>query len=73
VVRSFSATVRQGVIVPDDVDLPEGAVVTIVVDDDAEYVPTPEELVELDAALAEAEGAEGLPAAELLAQLRQMP
>ena len=70
--RSFSATVRHGVIVADDVELSEGVVVTVVVDDEPEHQPTPEELAEIDAALAEAEGDPGIPAAELLERLGQM-
>jgi hypothetical protein len=61
----FSAKVQDGVIVVDDIELPEGATVTVVLDesavnDDADDV-TPEQLAELDEAIAEADRGEGLP------------
>jgi hypothetical protein len=62
----FSAKVQDGVIVVDDVELPEGATVTVVLDetaannDDADDV-TSEQLAELDEAIAEADRGEGLP------------
>jgi hypothetical protein len=37
--------------------------------DEAEYVPTPEEAAEIDAALAEASGGGGVPAQDFLRQL----
>jgi predicted DNA-binding antitoxin AbrB/MazE fold protein len=59
----FSAKVKGGVIVAEDVDLPEGATVTVVVngpeDDYAEL--TAEEAAELEAAIAEADRGEGVP------------
>lgn len=59
----FSAKVKGGVIVAEDVDLPEGATVTVVVDDpEDDYAElTAEEEAELEAAIAEADRGEGLP------------
>lgn len=70
----FSAKVQDGVIVVDDVELPEGATVTVVLDetaansDNADDV-TPEQLAELDEAIAEADRGEGLPWETVRAQL----
>lgn len=61
----FSAKVKGGVIVAEDVDLPEGATVTVVLDQDAANdqadEATPEQLAELDEAIAEADRGEGIP------------
>jgi hypothetical protein len=59
----FSAKVTGGVIVADDVDLPEGATTTVVVDDpEDDYAePTTEEEAELKAAIAAADRGEGVP------------
>lgn len=71
----FSATVKGGVIVvADDIDLPEGATVTVVLDegaanDQAEDDLTPAQLAELDAAIAEADRDEGVPWATVRAEL----
>jgi hypothetical protein len=71
VTRVFSAKVRAGVIVVDDVDLPEGAIVTVVMDgppdDYAEL--TPAEEAELQAAIAEANRDEGVPWGTVRAEL----
>jgi hypothetical protein len=69
----FSAKVKGGVIVADDVDLPEGATVTVVLDEDtandnADEV-TPEQLAELDEAIAEADRGEGIPWETVRAEL----
>jgi hypothetical protein len=61
----FSAKVKDGVIVAEDIDLPEGATVTVVLDEDtandnADEV-TAEQLDELDEAIAEADRGEGIP------------
>jgi hypothetical protein len=58
----FSAKVKGRVIVAGDVDLPEGATVTIMVDDpEDDYAElTADEEAELDAALAEADRGEGI-------------
>jgi hypothetical protein len=69
----FSAKVKGGVIVADDVDLPEGATVTVVFDEDtandnADEV-TPEQLAELDEAIAEADRGEGIPWETVRAEL----
>ncbi len=60
----FSAKVKGGVIVAEDIDLPEGATVTVVLDEDtandnADDV-TSEKLAELDEAIAEADRGEGI-------------
>lgn len=70
----FSATVKGGVIVADDIDLPEGATVTVVLDegaanDDQADDLTPEQLAELDAAIAEADRGEGVPWETVRAEL----
>jgi uncharacterized lipoprotein YbaY len=69
----FSAKVKGGVIVAEDIDLPEGATVTVVLDqdaanDDADEL-TSEQLAELDEAIAEADRDEGIPWATVRAEL----
>jgi uncharacterized lipoprotein YbaY len=69
----FSAKVKGGVIVAEDIDLPEGATVTVVLDEDtandnADDV-TSEELAELDEAIAEADRGEGVPWETVRAEL----
>ena len=69
----FSAKVKGGVIVAEDIDLPEGATVTVVLDEDtandnADDV-TPEQLAELDEAIAEADRGEGIPWETVRAEL----
>jgi predicted DNA-binding antitoxin AbrB/MazE fold protein len=68
----FSAKVKGGVIVAEDVDLPEGATVTVVVDDlEDDYAElTAEEAAELEAAIAEADRGEGVPWENVRDQLR---
>ena len=69
--RVYSAHVRGGVIVPDDVTLPDGTVVTIAVNDqqEAEVELTPAELAELDDAIADADRSESVSSAVVLAEL----
>jgi hypothetical protein len=69
--RVYSARVRGGVVVPDGVTLPEGAAVTIAVDDElrGEIELTPAELAELDDAIADADGSESVSSAVVLAEL----
>ena len=70
----FSAKVKDGVIVADDIVLPEGATVTIVLDDDPandDDSATPEQLEELDDAIAQADRGEGMPWESVRAELRQ--
>ncbi len=57
--------------VPDGVALPEGTVVTIAVNDEKEtdVELTPDELAELDDAIAEAERSESVSSAVVLAEL----
>jgi hypothetical protein len=57
----FSAKVKGGVIVAEGIELPEGATVTVLLDDDAEGELTAEQLTELDEAIAEADRDEGAP------------
>jgi len=69
----FSAKVKGGVIVAEDIDLPEGATVTVVLDEDtandnADDV-TPEQLAELDEAIAEADRGESIPWETVRAEL----
>lgn len=47
--------------VDDPAELPEGADVSVVLRGDEEYIPTPEEEAELEAAMDEAERGEGIP------------
>jgi hypothetical protein len=72
VAQIFSARVRNGVIDTHGVELPEGAVVTVVVEDDdqREYELTADEEEELSSSLADADRGAGIPADELLRQLR---
>ena len=69
----FSATVKDGVIVADDVELPEGAMVTVMVDDPADdYAElTAEEEAELEAAVAAADRGEGVPWETVRAELQR--
>lgn len=69
--RVYSARVRGGVVVPDGVMLPDGATVTIAVNDESEATVelTPAELVELDEAIAEADRSESVSSAVVLAEL----
>lgn len=63
--------VVNGRIEVEDVELPEGMEVSVYyADDDAEVQLTGEELAELDAAIAEADRGEGIPAEEVLRELR---
>jgi uncharacterized lipoprotein YbaY len=69
----FSAKVKGGVIIAEDINLPEGATVTVVLDqdaanDDADEV-TSEQLAELDEAIAEADRDEGIPWKTVRAEL----
>lgn len=55
-VRIFSARVQDGVIVAEGLDLPNGTLVTVAANDaEAECDLAPEEMAELDAAIAEAD------------------
>jgi hypothetical protein len=69
----FSAKVIGGVIVADHIDLPEGATVTVVLDQDtgadAADDGTPDQLAELDEAIAEADRDEGIPWETVRAEL----
>jgi len=69
--RVYSARVRGGVVVPDGVTLPDGASVTIAVNDEreAEVELTSAELAELDDAIAEADRSESVSSAVVLAEL----
>jgi hypothetical protein len=69
--RVYSARVRGGVVVLDGVTLPDGASVTIAVNDEREVEVelTPAELAELEEAIAEADRSESVPSAVVLADL----
>ena len=71
----FTAKVKDGRLVVDPVvDLPEGATVTVLVDDDAdgdELELTPQEEAELDDAIAEADRDGWIPAEQVIAELRR--
>ncbi len=68
--------VVNGRIEVEDVELPEGAVVGVVYSGDVPEVrltaEEPEQLAELDAAIAEADRGEGMPAEQVLRELRAM-
>jgi len=73
--RVYSARVRGGVVVvPEGVTLPDGAAVTLAVNDDREATIelTPAELAELDEAIAEADRSESVPSAVVLAELARI-
>ena len=73
--RVFSAHVKGGVIVADGLDLPEGTTVTVAANDgDGDHAASPEELSELDAAVAEADAdeADGTPHEAVLAELDRL-
>jgi uncharacterized lipoprotein YbaY len=69
----FSAKVKGDVIVAEGIDLPEGATVTVVLDEDTAIVNaddvTSEQLAELDEAIAEADRGEGIPWETVRAEL----
>jgi hypothetical protein len=69
--RVYSARVRGGVVIPDGVTLPDGASVTIAVNDEreAEVELSPAELAELEEAIAEADRSESVSSAVVLAEL----
>lgn len=71
----FTAKVKDGRLVADPaVELPEGATVTVLVDDDAdgdELELTPEEEAELDDAIAEADHDGWIPAEQVITELRR--
>ena len=69
--RVYSARVVGGVVVADGVTLPDGAAVTIAVNDEREVDVelSPAELAELDDAIADADRAESVSSAVVLAQL----
>ena len=71
--RSFSARVRDGVIVPEDgLTLPEGSKVTVIADrDDQTFEATADEESELLEAIAGVERGETVRAADLLERLRR--
>ncbi|HEX4421940.1 MAG TPA: hypothetical protein VH165_28705 [Kofleriaceae bacterium] len=68
----FSARVQGGVIVAQDVELPESPAVTVVLDEDTandNVEATSEQLAELDEAMAEADRGEGIPWEAVRAEL----
>jgi hypothetical protein len=71
----LTATVKDGKLVVDPVvELPEGATVTVLVEDDADEDDlelTPEEEAELDEAIAEADREGWIPAEQVIAELRR--
>ncbi len=69
--KVFSAKIRGGAVVTDEVvDLPDGATVTIVADDEEGFDVTPEQEAELVDAMEEADRGDFMSAADLLARLR---
>jgi len=56
----------------EDADLPEGAEVSVYLHSDEKYTPTPEEAEEIEAALEEAELGGGMPAEEVIRELRAL-
>mgnify|MGYP001558519895 CR=1 FL=1 len=71
----FTAKVKDGRLVVDPVvELPEGATVTVLIDDDSDdddLELTPEEEAELDDAIAEADRVGWIPAEQVIAELRR--
>jgi hypothetical protein len=69
--RLYSARVRGGVVVPDGVTLPDGAAVTIAVNDEkeADVELTAAEMAELDEAISEADRSESVSSTVVLAEL----
>lgn len=72
--RVYSARVLGGVVVPDDVTLPDGTAVTIAVNDEREIEVelTPAELAALDEAIADADRSESVSSTVVLAELDQI-
>jgi hypothetical protein len=64
--------VVNGHIEVEDFELPEGAEVSVVLREEGEYIPTPEEAAELDAALVEADRGEGIPWEEVRRELLEL-
>ncbi len=71
----FTVKVKDGRLVVDPaVELPEGATVTVLIDDDAndgDLELTPEEEAELDDAIAEADRVGWIPAEPMITELRR--
>jgi hypothetical protein len=63
---------RVEVEVDDPAELPEGAEVSVFLREEEEYIPTPEEAAELEAAIEEADLGGGMPADEFLREMRAM-
>jgi hypothetical protein len=68
----FPGKVVNGRIEVENLDLPEGAEVSVYVPADDEVTLTPGELAELDAAIEEADRGGGVPAEEVLRELRAL-
>jgi hypothetical protein len=70
-VAVYSGKVVNGMVLVKGALLPEGAQVTILVTDDEDepFDLTPEMLAELDESIAQADRGEGIPAAQVLAEL----
>ncbi len=70
----YSGKVVNGLVLVKGALLPEGANVTILVPDDEDepFDLTPEMLAELDESIAQADRGEGIPAAQVLAELDAM-
>jgi len=72
-VNILAGKVVNGRIEIENGELPEGAEVAVYVRrDEGEYIPTPEEEAELEAAMDEADRGEGMPAEDFLRELRAM-
>jgi len=70
--RSFSARIKDGVIVPDGMSLPEGTLVTVVVADDTDdstFDLSEDEADELRRRIAHSDRSGGVSASDLLAHL----
>lgn len=71
--RLLAARVRDGVIVADDLDLPDGTAVLVAVDvPDETCSLSPDELAELDAALADADRSDPVPFDDVLADFDRL-
>jgi len=69
VAQIFTAKVQGGVIVADRVELPEGTVVTVVVDDEDAYELAPEEEAVIRIGIAAADRGDVVPLDVVLAEL----
>ncbi|PYQ28412.1 MAG: hypothetical protein DMF56_16520 [Acidobacteria bacterium] len=68
----YPGRVVNGRVEVEDGELPEGAEVSVFLRSDDEYIPTPEEEAELEAAMDEADRGEGIPYEEFRREMIEL-